>query len=393
MSILTILPILALFQFPLTAFASGPYESLSNIFDGQLANLSFAPQWGNPLRGGQDYYHCCLLAVNQSLAVVDGNLTFQPGQTALRGSIEDFQANPFPCGGTYDGSNGHPAQVWVSYNWCNENCPGWAMSWTDSYSLKLWLKPLVAFITPAAIFCLNIPRRRRVNVSRHLFPRSISSPTSILSLCYKVPIAALIVTLDLVLWTILALTLSGPMILSAIYEALLDARLLRYLQVRIGINGLTVKQRAHLLVVTLFGSLDQDPAWNDCQRFLRDLPDDNLRQRFSSIAPRDGTLPPHTPVNPASSMSEIQRPEVSLSNSPERFRMVADYATSTKPHIHLVKIKLKSALETQMGFGSAAGAAIVFYVGNFACTLIELQGAYGDLSVPIPSSDVHITDR
>ncbi|KAK0110065.1 hypothetical protein ONS95_002722 [Cadophora gregata] len=378
MHILNSIAIISISCIILQAYTSEPLRSLADVFDGELANLSLPTPWGNPFLGAQDFYHCCLVAVNQSLTIDSGNLTFLPGQTALRGSIDDFQSNPFPCGGTYDGSNGYPAQVWVSYTWCSQTCPGWAMSWTGYYSLKLWLKPLVAFITPSAIFCLNVPRRRKINVSRHLFPRKIGSPLGILSLAYKLPLAALIVTLDLVLWTITCLTLSGPMLLSATYEALLDARLLRYLKVRIGTNALSVKQRAHLLVAILFGSLDQDPAWNDCKRILQDLPDDNLRRRFSSITTNGPLAMPQPATTVITGSTEPKRPSFSSVASPRRQRIAAEYAISTGLQIDLVKLKLRSAMESQMSFGSTTGAAIVFYVGNFAYTLIELRAAYGE---------------
>lgn len=52
----------------------------------------------------------------------------------------------------------------------------------------------------------------------------------ILAFFYEVPLAAITVTFDLVIWIMMVLTLSGTMLLSGIYEALLDMRLSKYLK-------------------------------------------------------------------------------------------------------------------------------------------------------------------
>lgn len=50
-------------------------------------------------------------------------------------------------------------------------------------------------------------------------------------------------------------------------------------------------------------------------------------------------------------------------------------------NIDIIKTKLLAALKCQMSFGSAAGTTIVFYAGNCAYTLFELQGNYGQVLV------------
>jgi hypothetical protein len=43
----------------------------------QLADLSFSPPYVRPINlGGQNFTHCCLLAVNRSVEIQDGNLVF-----------------------------------------------------------------------------------------------------------------------------------------------------------------------------------------------------------------------------------------------------------------------------------------------------------------------------
>ncbi len=55
--------------------SSGPFHSLGDLFDGQLASLSPNPP-GNPAIGGQNFGHCCRIAVNESLEIINGYLKF-----------------------------------------------------------------------------------------------------------------------------------------------------------------------------------------------------------------------------------------------------------------------------------------------------------------------------
>src|SRR5262245_22422554 len=106
------------------ANATRPYHSLGDIFENQLAGLEKeAKSDRSPYLGGQDFTHCCLLAVNESLEIVDHELHFRPGQTHLRGNVSDFLQYQFPCTARYNGSQGSQPQVWITYTWCSENCP------------------------------------------------------------------------------------------------------------------------------------------------------------------------------------------------------------------------------------------------------------------------------
>lgn len=57
---------------------------------------------------GQDFGHCCLLAVNESLTYQDGNLSYaSPSFIDRRVSVEDLeyaaQMGAFPCGAEFNG--------------------------------------------------------------------------------------------------------------------------------------------------------------------------------------------------------------------------------------------------------------------------------------------------
>ena len=85
----------------------GNFTSLVDAFP-QLANLSPTPDTGkDPKYGGQDFTHCCLLAVNQSLeydaanqSIVKTNDWIQATVGELLGNTSDEQ---FPCGAKYNG--------------------------------------------------------------------------------------------------------------------------------------------------------------------------------------------------------------------------------------------------------------------------------------------------
>ena len=317
--------------------AKGPYKSLGDIFDHELAGLQHRLP-GNPYLGAQEFGHCCLLAVNESLEIRDGYLAFQPGQTMLHGNISTLESYSFPCTASYNGTMGDQPQVTVSYSWCNRNCPGWELAQPDNYGA--WIGPLTAFIVPAIVFCLNISRRRRFEVPASLFPRSHGEILDFFKLLVKIPLACIIVTADILMWLSVLLSMSGPTLLSSAYEALLDLRVLRYIAKQTELNHLSVRGRAHLLYIVLLGNLDEKPAWKHSCQLVSELPDDISFHRDSAQA-RD--------VVPVATVAIIE-------------------ATKTR---------LKSMLESQTTFGSAVGASIVFFTGGFVYALIELETYYG----------------
>jgi hypothetical protein len=82
--------------------------SVSSYFS-QLAGLSLdPPSLRSVTLGGQNFTHCCLIALNQSLVVQDGNLTYaSPSFVDSDVSIESLkfaaQNNEFPCGTSFTG--------------------------------------------------------------------------------------------------------------------------------------------------------------------------------------------------------------------------------------------------------------------------------------------------
>ncbi len=111
----------------------------------------------NQPAGGQNFTRCCLQAMND-WTHGDPNVTISSSTNPsyVFGSSAELgdSGEQFPCGATYTGDDNGAPRVLVSYNWCASNCGGWQQS-TNSV-LTQWVQPLIGFVLPAAVFCLNV---------------------------------------------------------------------------------------------------------------------------------------------------------------------------------------------------------------------------------------------
>lgn len=224
----------------------------------QLQNLT-APR-GNPYIGGQNFTYCCLKAVSQSLGVdSSGNLKLlNDGIVLTDGNvtllIEAYNRGQFPCGATYSGDQSGAPVVQVNYTWLAEECPGWALS--GETNLNAWLQPLSGFLLPAIIFCLSVPRRRKLHIFRTFFVADLAGVKSYVDALLGAIGALVLVTLDTIIWLSACFAFAGPMILSGLYEALLDKRMLEFLRVKVHNRRLTLDMRCRCLMIILIGNLD-----------------------------------------------------------------------------------------------------------------------------------------
>ena len=110
----------------------------------------------NPLRGGQNFTHCCLIAINQSLAIVNGSVV-KKGPDFVKASVEELleaTANDqFPCTAEFNGDYRGAPIVSVPAGWLEETCPGWQLSDSRKGHESQWISPFVGFLLPAVIFC------------------------------------------------------------------------------------------------------------------------------------------------------------------------------------------------------------------------------------------------
>lgn len=386
--------------------ANSDLDFIIPIYEGWLKDLPYNPASFNPLLGGQNWTACCALMVNDTVIIDNNTISLRPGQTFFDGNISTLaQFGAFPCGLQFNASAEYqPPSFWTPYSWCTDRCPGWAVTSVDDFNN--WLKPLISFILPALVFTLNIPRRRKVGLPKTFFSVGSLGIGAFLLFVLWIPVATLIVALDLLAWLAVVFATAGPVIMSGLYEAFLDARILDFVSERIKANKLTIQERAHALLIILIGNLDQDPAWERSKSFVRGLPSDSIRQRFGSVpgatthhgsvsqtnlATNIHLLPPAphesgrqgSRSDPSSSHSQSPAmPPVSpiLAPSPGGGVPSATGGYSAEQHrrIHGVKVKLDAMLDSQLKFGSTVGAAILFYIGSFTYSVFDVESNLGD---------------
>lgn len=154
----------------------------------------------------------------------------------------------------------------------------------------------------------SIPRRRRLEVYRQFFIADLSGVKSYLAAPLGALGAALIVILDTMIWLSTCFAFAAPMILSGLYEAVLDKRMLDFLNVKVEVsitnswerkcakylqnNRLTLDMRARCLMVILIGNLD-----------LALDPDDERQRHMSVQAEAVVRVIEGQPVHPLRSLS------------------------------------------------------------------------------------------
>src|ERR1700693_2850121 len=142
---------------------SAHYSNLSQAFP-QLDSLYTAPLKHSPYNGGRNSTRCCLQAVSESYVLQDGQPIQNPNkdQDYIGFPPINLSQSQFPCGASYNGDKSGAQPVVVPYSWCKKNCGGWEKS--TNTALSQWVQPFVGFILPAAVFCLNVPRKSMIGI-------------------------------------------------------------------------------------------------------------------------------------------------------------------------------------------------------------------------------------
>lgn len=153
--------------------------------------------------------------------------------------------------------------------------------------------------------------------------------------------AAVLVVLDTIAWLMTIFALSGPILLSAIYEAFLDSRLLEY--VHDERSKLSVAQRARLLYIILVGNLDMNSEGDE---------EDVSNGPWNRI---DG-------------------------RTPEDECLLKGLKTDRPPKavVETSETHLRTMLASQYSFGVTVGAPVVFFCASFIYTLIDNFSVLGD---------------
>lgn len=304
----------------------------------------------SPYLGHQDFRMGCLIAVNQSLTIVNGH---QLSRTETFFFVPNTTSNVTIITAARDGTichstNGSAPEVRVPYDWCLDTLPGWeASSWSGV------LGPLVQFILPCVAFCYNIPREwtlgiRRLSHSpkiplRRWLP-GLGRIAEIAETLINRTIALVMVVLQLVvlmldtfLWMSICFAMAGPMILSAAYEYRLDWNNLAMLG-EMG-AGLPNVSRARLLLCTVAGNMK--------------LGDDKMDQDEEMINMLEPQTPQSTWGRVMSVAEEVRRLESSLQQVESQHNQL-QLASPGHRSVHWAqgvgpRLKLQALLDAQPG--------------------------------------------
>lgn len=207
------------------------YSSLGEAIP-QLAGLTY--QAPSHMAGGQNFTFCCLRAVNQSLTIEssNGSLAFNSPSYFLPSlTIPDLESavsgSSFPCGASWNDDWAGAPVVRVPYKWCLSQCGGWEMSRFDV--LSQWIGPLVQFILPSLAFCLNVPRVRKLAIPSFIFQAHPRSLRGFATYWIRLLWAIVLMTIDTFIWLSVCFAFAGPMLLSAVYEFIIDRKVLEFL--------------------------------------------------------------------------------------------------------------------------------------------------------------------
>ncbi|KAI5926635.1 hypothetical protein F4810DRAFT_479186 [Camillea tinctor] len=334
----------------------------------QLAGLSFQPPSSRPIHfGGQNFTHCCLLALNDSLTIRDGNLSYAspsfvaPGVSisALESSVGDSE---FPCGTVFNGDTEGAPAVQVPYAWCETRCPGWELS--SSSAMQQWIGPLVQFLVPSLAFCTNVPRARKLAIPDVVFRAHPRTLVGFASYWVRLLGALLMMFADTVVWLSICFAFAGPMLLSAVYEYALDRKVLEFLAPPKGDPPhMPVRLRAQLLLAVVVGNI---------RMATLEKSDFTMTERHDSML-EDEEKRNHVPVKRLVHNTIWKRIMVMVDEYEEsKARGDENKAVVSLP------TKLKVLLNSQASFGSTIGAPILFFVGGFVYTVLDIDNNLGD---------------
>ncbi|KAI0470357.1 hypothetical protein F4859DRAFT_505379 [Xylaria cf. heliscus] len=343
--------------------------SVGNYFP-QLAGLVLDPPSPRPASlGGQSWAHCCLIALNESLVVSDGNLSYaSPSFVDPSVSIDDLLDaalnDEFPCGAAFTGNKSGAPVVSVTYNWCVDKCPGWEVSHFNV--LQQWIGPLVQFIVPCLAFCTNVPRTRKLSIPDIVFKAHPRTVAGFATYWIRLLGALVITLLDTVVWLSICFAFAGPMLLSAVYEYALDRKVLEFLSPPKGSPPeIPMRLRAQLLLAVVCGNI---------RMAMRERADDggSAARVDSGLEDPESSKPvvPHRLVH-----NGVWKRIVTMVDEYEAWRI--DGRESVQEVVSL-PTKLKSLLNSQASFGSTVGASILFFVGGFIYTVIDSESSLGD---------------
>ena len=250
------------------------------------------------------------------------------------------------CGQQYSLlSNGTPIaaapDAYVSYSYCKTRCPGWGRSKANVPSQ--WAAPIVQFLLPSVIFALTTPRTREMETRESWLYKMVELRVRKWSTSWMNAQVArfvrwimkailadfLVVIVDTAVWIFTIIALAGPMLIEGLFEALLDFRIIQFVRsFRFRPDGAGDYPRTELLLTVVSGNLALDV----------------VEPQKKILAALDLTVTPR---------SEHDAP----------LRQAA------------VQTRLLSMMGSQSSFGATVGAPVLFYLGAFVYTILDLENS------------------
>ncbi|KAK6067931.1 hypothetical protein SCUP234_11404 [Seiridium cupressi] len=372
--------------------AAATYSSLLQAIP-ELVWLERPQSDRSPYLGGLNFTYGCLLAVNKSLQITsDGHLDFQE-TSYFDGNATIPQVQEAAGYGSLCTNNGSALRIVVPYRWCEDNCSGWEISHWNF--LQQWIGPLVQFILPCLAFCLSIPRSWKVSLPQWIFESEPDDIAAFFAYPVKFTIAFTIVFCDTILWLSICFAFAGPMLLSAVYEYILDGMILDFLRPRKHYQQPRIPPvtKARLLLTAVVGNVKLEPRPPNRTPTLpgmRITSNDEIWSHIMGVTDGLVTRPPKRPpvgiesVREASASGGVQSTpdntllstsssSTSRSIAPETLDNTASLLSRVEP-----ELKLKALLNAQSSFGGAVGAPVVFFIGSFVYNIVEAESRLGD---------------
>ncbi|CZR51374.1 uncharacterized protein PAC_01249 [Phialocephala subalpina] len=384
-------------------YGQGNFTSLSDAF-WQLTNLTLLPNTAlhrNPSLGGQNFTHCCLLAMNASLDILNG-FVVKKDPDFIQATVDDLlaanNAGQFPCTAAWNGNRDGAPIVSVPASWLESTCPGWQLSDSKKGDESQWVLPFVGFLLPAVIFCLTIPRRRKLAIWRKLFVQDLSELVPWLLSPVAMIMAGICVCCDTIIWLCICFAFASPMILSGFYEAYLDHKIISFLIEKTNNFRLTVDMRARLLFVILVGNLDLEPTERDSDIEL--VVSNHINQQDNYRWPNYGGSTRQNSSSPWTHIENLVYPLRSYRDSavgtPRQWplhdvkcsipsctdlhckEVPLERTKSIRKEIGRTRTRLRTMLACQYSFGTTVGAPVVFFLGAFGYTMGTTLASLGD---------------
>jgi ABC-type multidrug transport system fused ATPase/permease subunit len=245
------------------------------------------------------------------------------------------------CGQRYSLTLTAAKPLHVNYTYCSTKCSGVGISKPNEP--RQWAAPIVQFILPSVIFSLSIPRRKKI-AYEYLFDwpvelvkkpgwRWINTYLRLARSLLLFVVILLPVIIDTLIWIFVIIVCAAHMLVGALYEAHLDYRIVQYLEDlefasrNEGMSEETLITLRELLVTVVSGNLV----------FEKGSPQAAVRDSLTLTHSDDKTI----------------------GRKKSRFRLL-------------------NLLGAQYSFGSAVGSPVIFYLGAFIYTILDLRNDLSD---------------